>query len=602
MSGQRFSMNTIKKCFARLLLFPFILLLPVLASAADPAAITISGNFQEGFYIGKDLEIVSEEVVFSNLSRFRTLPPEVRNILLSGKMSSDPEINVILTHTENGYRVEMEKIETGRKIIIEWGVEDASAPEISASYRKSEEKLPVLDFSGNAYWIKFALNNPGLKPVNLMIQLEKSIYSWFDLFYPHGGGYRMIAGAYEFPMNRRAVQDSRIVFPLRLEPGLNSFYIRTDSQLVDTVPIRLWTERGYYRHSMRNKFIYGGIFGATFILLMYALFLAVSVREKGYFYLAMLIAAGYMVHIASSGLGFELIWQQHPMFSIALFSLAYPLTVIGNLLFCRYYLDTKTHTPGIDRILSAMIYIAVLLAAVQFFIPISGRCVFTTFSMVLDYLTVLPMICATIVSLIRKKSPENRKAIFMLTAVSFQLLSYIEFWMSYSNLLPLGLIDFIHVRSLGFVLVMLLGLRYKLRELEQSITGIRSELNALISKRESERREKAVTDNTQIKVEAVRDLIEARYRDPLSRYDLAASVNMSQDHLGRMFKLLTGEKISDYINRLRVDEACRMLTETDRKIIDIAFDVGFENLRTFNLCFVRVTGASPSVYRGSPEK
>ncbi len=589
-------MNTIQKYSARLLLFPF-LLLPVLPAAADPAAIVISETFHDGSYIGKSLEILSEGVVFSNLSQFRTLPPDVRNILISGKMSSDPEIEVTLKHTENSYRAEMDKINTNQKTVIVWGVEDAAAPGISASYRKSEKQIPALDFSGNAYWIKFALNNPGPEPVKLMIELEKGIYSWFDLFYPHRGGYGMLAGAYEFPMNKRAVQDSRIVFPVQLGPGHHNFYIRIDSQLVDTVPIRLWTERGYYRHSMRNKFIYGGIFGATFILLMYALFLAVSVREKGYLYLAMLIAAGYMVHIASSGLGFELIWQQHPMFSIVLFSLAYPLTVIVNLLFCRYYLNTKHHLPVIDRILSAMIYTAVLLTAVQFLIPLSGRCIFTTFSIVIDYLTVLPLIYAVVVSLIRKKQPENRKAIFMLTAVSFQLLSYIEFWMSYSNLLPLGLIDFIHVRSIGFVLVMLLGLRYKLRELEQSITGIKSELDALIKKRESERREKVVTDNTQIKVEAVRDLIETRYREPLSRYDLAAVVNMSQDHLGRMFKLLTGEKISVYINRLRVEEACRMLIETDLKIIDIAFDIGFENLRTFNLCFARTTGASPSVYR-----
>jgi len=64
-----------------------------------------------------------------------------------------------------------------------------------------------------------------------------------------------------------------------------------------------------------------------------------------------------------------------------------------------------------------------------------------------------------------------------------------------------------------------------------------------------------------------------------------------------MFKKLTGEKISDYINRLRIKEACRQLCNRDKKIIDIAYDIGFENLRTFNLCFLKFTAMSPSEYR-----
>ena len=103
-------------------------------------------------------------------------------------------------------------------------------------------------------------------------------------------------------------------------------------------------------------------------------------------------------------------------------------------------------------------------------------------------------------------------------------------------------------------------------------------------------------------LEAVKDLIEKSFSEPLYRDDLASSVDLSPDHLGRMFKRLTGEKISDYINRLRIEEACRRLRQNNHKIIDIAFDVGFENLRTFNLCFSKTSGMSPSEFRRSIEE
>jgi AraC-like DNA-binding protein len=40
-----------------------------------------------------------------------------------------------------------------------------------------------------------------------------------------------------------------------------------------------------------------------------------------------------------------------------------------------------------------------------------------------------------------------------------------------------------------------------------------------------------------------------------------------------------------------------MLRETERKIIDIAFDSGFESLRTFNRAFIRSFGITPNAYR-----
>ncbi len=72
---------------------------------------------------------------------------------------------------------------------------------------------------------------------------------------------------------------------------------------------------------------------------------------------------------------------------------------------------------------------------------------------------------------------------------------------------------------------------------------------------------------------------------------------MSADHLSRTFRAYTGMKITDYVNRLRVDYASGELAATDRPVIDIALDAGFESLRTFNRVFARVEGTSPTAYR-----
>ncbi len=84
-----------------------------------------------------------------------------------------------------------------------------------------------------------------------------------------------------------------------------------------------------------------------------------------------------------------------------------------------------------------------------------------------------------------------------------------------------------------------------------------------------------------------------------ARESLASVVDMSPDHLSRMFKKHTGGTIKDLINRLRIESSLKGLQCIDKKIVEIAFDVGFESLSSFNRIFKKVKGITPSEYRKS---
>ena len=95
----------------------------------------------------------------------------------------------------------------------------------------------------------------------------------------------------------------------------------------------------------------------------------------------------------------------------------------------------------------------------------------------------------------------------------------------------------------------------------------------------------------------VKEFLDENFYEDILRDDLAAVAKMSPDHLGKMFKQYTGMKISDYVKQIRIKEASRLLKETDTKIIDIAFDMGFGSLRSFNQVFRDILNDSPSNYR-----
>ena len=58
---------------------------------------------------------------------------------------------------------------------------------------------------------------------------------------------------------------------------------------------------------------------------------------------------------------------------------------------------------------------------------------------------------------------------------------------------------------------------------------------------------------------------------------------------------------NDYVNSLRISNACKQLIKSDASITEISENVGFNTLRTFNRAFMKQTGMTPSEYRKQQE-
>ncbi|WP_042456046.1 response regulator transcription factor [Neobacillus dielmonensis] len=74
---------------------------------------------------------------------------------------------------------------------------------------------------------------------------------------------------------------------------------------------------------------------------------------------------------------------------------------------------------------------------------------------------------------------------------------------------------------------------------------------------------------------------------------------MNADYLGKLFKKETGEKFSNYLTRLRIETAIKLIEgETDVKVFEIAEKIGFgENPQYFSQVFKKHTGYTPSEYK-----
>ncbi|MDQ0195438.1 AraC family transcriptional regulator [Paenibacillus wynnii] len=91
--------------------------------------------------------------------------------------------------------------------------------------------------------------------------------------------------------------------------------------------------------------------------------------------------------------------------------------------------------------------------------------------------------------------------------------------------------------------------------------------------------------------------IQDNYRDPIRTRDLSELIPMSEGQFCRFFKTMTRKTPVDYINSYRIRQAADLLRQSERKISDIALDVGFDNVSYFIKVFRKAMKCSPSEFR-----
>lgn len=91
--------------------------------------------------------------------------------------------------------------------------------------------------------------------------------------------------------------------------------------------------------------------------------------------------------------------------------------------------------------------------------------------------------------------------------------------------------------------------------------------------------------------------LHTQFARPLTTRQLAAMVGISHSQFDRRFRRLFGAAPRQYLLRVRVHAACRLLAQTDRNITEIALEVGFYDHSHFTRTFSRLMGLAPRAYR-----
>lgn len=238
-------------------------------------------------------------------------------------------------------------------------------------YDVSESEVPNLGLGAGDLWIRLKLLNTTSDPS-------------FDLFIPypildevvlfsHKNGLKEMARSGEVvPVSEREIVKANIIFPLELPEGSEQvFYLRIRSSEQLILPMYVGRRDAVNDFQSLEYVLNGVYFGIILIMILYNLFVFISVKDRSYVFYVLYILFTGLTQLGIKGFTFEFLWPSFGAFQLQSLTVFGALGSIFGLVFTRQFLQTRKYLRITDKFFPVVILILLVGIAFSFFNQLS---------------------------------------------------------------------------------------------------------------------------------------------------------------------------------------------------------------------------------------
>jgi len=98
-------------------------------------------------------------------------------------------------------------------------------------------------------------------------------------------------------------------------------------------------------------------------------------------------------------------------------------------------------------------------------------------------------------------------------------------------------------------------------------------------------------------ISTAKSFIDANFHRDISLEEVSRETGLSPQYFSRFFKEETGENFIDYLTRIRITEAIKLLKNQKLSVKEVSYQVGYNDPNYFSKIFKKITGLSPSGLR-----
>ena len=284
-------------------------------------------------------------------------------------------------------------------------IEDVSSPEFDSQFTPNQVAVPNIGFTESATWVRFHVNNESRLTDQWLLEVAFANIHFIDLYtpLPDGQGFAVKQTGIARPPETRDILHPYFVFNLTVPTqSQKTVYLRFESGTSTILPVNLWKPDAFIVESNGLQALHVLLFGALIGLLVYNLFLLVSLRDASYLYLVMII--GSLVVFDAAYAGYLDIYIIPQLYHLRLYyvALSFALIFVSTVLFADNFLELKAQVPKLHRVNIAILGVW---GALMLLIPFARYYVVAILMLPWGLLSLVAVLVAGIITFLRGFRP-----------------------------------------------------------------------------------------------------------------------------------------------------------------------------------------------------
>jgi signal transduction histidine kinase len=267
-------------------------------------------------------------------------------------------------------------------------IADVRAQAAAGNFKPHDKATLNAGYSRSAFWLKIDLHYRPSNPAaqrTWLLELAYPPLDHLDLYMPDAAGdYRLVRQTGDaLPFASREIRQNNYLFDLSFKPDQQqTVYLRLASEGSIQAPVTLWSSTAYLEDQPVRLYVLGIIYGVLLGMVVYNLFIFLSVRDTSYLYYIFYIASFGLYQLSVNGAAVEYFWPDNPWWANAATPFFIGCAGLFGSQFARSFLQTKTHSRWLDRLLIGLIAFGAL---------VIGLSLMTSYALSLRLATILAL-------------------------------------------------------------------------------------------------------------------------------------------------------------------------------------------------------------------
>ena len=299
------------------------------------------------------------------------------------KKNLESELNIINITDQTG------KYSLGRYVRYyedrfgELAIDDICSSVFKSKFVQSVENVLNFGFSQSTYWIHAHVHYTGKNtiPKTWLFEIAYPHIDYIEFYLiDHNGQKTVRKTGDQFTFNQRDINYHKFAFKLPINPNQKEyeFYIKVKSEGSVQLPLFLWSTEAFTEHVIFERFIFGLFFGTLLIMIIYNVFLLCIIRIDNTLFYLIFICVYFMFQLSLTGFGFQFFWFNYPWWANKSLPCFIMMAIVSSFYFAQNLLNLQKYAPGINKLISFFLSIALIFIPLTLFIQYKQSIFFST--------------------------------------------------------------------------------------------------------------------------------------------------------------------------------------------------------------------------------